>query len=380
MPHVDEGTLHALLDGALRAEDPARAAAVEAHLQACPDCRALAGEAAETRAAVGRILDATEPDIRPDFQEVLVRAGGTLRQEGADDRASRLRRHARTTRAAAWAATVVLALGTGYLIRDRLVTDTSPTTTARVDAAEARGTPTGDAAARTEARPTPAAPDRTAPDRTAPERAAPERAAEAPARAAAREPEPPRVAGARTDDAAAVGATVGEARIAEAGMEAAEDGPTAHREDVELRRVVPAPELSLALEAMHVAAEWRDVTPDDARALVDGTLLVLRDAEIISLQALGTGARARVRSVQRLDGGLDLQVLQWRIDAPARDRDLRTEAAEEWARVPDADPDMPDDARSVTVQHGPYAITVTGALPVDALQALAEAASARERD
>jgi hypothetical protein len=359
MPHVDEGTVHALLDGALRAEDPARAAAVEAHLQGCPDCRALAGEAAETRAAVGRILDATEPDIRPDFQEVLVRAGGTLRQEGADDRTSRLRRHARTTRAAAWAATVVLALGTGYLIRDRLVTDTPPaaTTTARTTTAEARPTPTGDARAATE---------------TIPEPAAPEPAAEAPAPAAAREPAP-RVAGTRTDDAPAVGATDDEARIAEAGIEAAEERADAPREDVALQRVVPAPELSLALDAMAVPAEWRDVTPDDARALMDGTLLVLRDAEIISVQALGTGARARVRSVQRLDGGLDLRVLQWRIDTPIGERRLRAEAAGERARVADAGPGMPDDAGSVTVQHGPYAITVTGALPLDALQALAEA-------
>jgi hypothetical protein len=380
MPHVDEGTVHALLDGALRAEEPARAAAVEAHLQACPDCRALAEEAAETRAAVGRVLDATGPVIRPDFQEVLVRAGEQPRPVEAGDRASRLRRHARTTRAAAWAATVVLALGTGYLIRDRLVTDTAPTTTARVDAAEARRTPMGDAAAGAGARPTPAAPDRTDSEPAAPERAAPEPTAGAPARAAAREPAPPRVAGARTDDTAVVGATVGEARIAEAAMEVAEDRPTAHREDVELRRVVPAPELSLALEAMAAPAEWRDVTPDDARALMDGTLLVLRDAEIISLQALGTGDRTRVRSVQRLDGGLDLQVLQWRIGAPARDRFLRSQAAGEWARVPYAVPDMPDDARSVTVQHGPYAITVTGVLPVDALQALAEAASPRDRD
>jgi hypothetical protein len=362
MPHVDEGTLHALLDGGLRAEDPARAAAVQAHLQACPDCRALAGDAAETRAAVGRILDATGPDIRPDFQEVLVRAGGPLRQEDGGDRASRLRRHARTTRAAAWAATVVLALGTGYLIRDRLVTDTSPAATARVSAAEARRAPTGDAPTGAETWPAPAAP----------EPAAPEPAAEAPARAAAREPARPQVAGARTDDAPAVGAIAGEPRIAEAGTEAAEDRPDAPREDVALRRAVPAPELSLALEALAVPAEWRDVTPDGARALMDGTLLVLRDAEIISLQALGTGAQARVRSVQRLDGGLDLQLLQWRIGAPARDRLLRSEAAEEWAPVADADPGLPDDARSVTVQHGSYAITVTGALPVDALQALAE--------
>jgi hypothetical protein len=301
---------------------------------------------------VGRILDATEPDIRPDFQEVLVRAGGTLRQEGADDRASRLRRHARTTRAAAWAATVVLALGTGYLIRDRLVTDTPPAATTT-----ARTTPAGDARAAAE---------------TIPEPAAPEPAAEAPAPAAAREPAP-RVAGARTDDAPAVGATDDEARIAEAGMEAAEERADAPRQDVALQRVVPAPELSLALDAMAVPAEWRDVTPDDARALMDGTLLVLRDAEIVSVQALGTGARARVRSVQRLDGGLDLRVLQWRIDTPIGERRLRAEAAGERARVADAEPGMPDDAGSVTVQHGPYAITVTGALPLDALQALAEA-------
>lgn len=129
MLHVDEGTLHALLDGALRAMDPARADAVEAHLEACAECRALADQAARVRGEAGGILALLEPEAVPDFQEVLVRAGAMVTGGGAPsggaagaDAAARGRlfRQARWTRGLAWAATLVIALGTGYLIRDRL--------------------------------------------------------------------------------------------------------------------------------------------------------------------------------------------------------------------------------------------------------------------
>lgn len=119
MPHVDEGTLHALLDGALRSMDPARADAVEAHLEACADCRALAVEAAALRGRAGEILSVLEPGVAPDFGEVLVRAGAT--GSAAAGPASTRARQLRWTRGLAWAATLVIALGTGYLIRDRLV-------------------------------------------------------------------------------------------------------------------------------------------------------------------------------------------------------------------------------------------------------------------
>ncbi|NIP77733.1 MAG: hypothetical protein GWM90_00430, partial [Gemmatimonadetes bacterium] len=53
---MDEGTLHALLDGALRAESPDEADRAEAHLRACEDCRARYERAAELRDAATGVL------------------------------------------------------------------------------------------------------------------------------------------------------------------------------------------------------------------------------------------------------------------------------------------------------------------------------------
>ncbi len=146
MPHIDDGTLHALLDGALRAEEPERADAVEAHLDACADCRARLEHAAALRDEASDVLaaldyglsdDAEAPTPAPDFGEVLARAEaaeGEAVDEVADPAASgatgtgdpaprspadvaRLRRRLGWTRGLAWAATIVVALGTGYIVR-----------------------------------------------------------------------------------------------------------------------------------------------------------------------------------------------------------------------------------------------------------------------
>jgi hypothetical protein len=55
--HIDEGTLHAWLDGALGAEDSAR---VEAHVASCAACGAAAAEARGLVAAASRILTALD--------------------------------------------------------------------------------------------------------------------------------------------------------------------------------------------------------------------------------------------------------------------------------------------------------------------------------
>ena len=57
MQHLDEGTIHAWLDGALTPEDAARA---EAHLKDCPQCQAAMAEARGFIAASSRILTALD--------------------------------------------------------------------------------------------------------------------------------------------------------------------------------------------------------------------------------------------------------------------------------------------------------------------------------
>lgn len=57
MQHPDEGTIHAWIDGELPADD---AAALEAHLQECAECSALAAEARGLAAASSRIVSALD--------------------------------------------------------------------------------------------------------------------------------------------------------------------------------------------------------------------------------------------------------------------------------------------------------------------------------
>ncbi len=57
MQHLDEGTIHSWLDGALSADEAAR---VEAHVKECPQCGAAAAEARGFIAASSRILTALD--------------------------------------------------------------------------------------------------------------------------------------------------------------------------------------------------------------------------------------------------------------------------------------------------------------------------------
>jgi plastocyanin len=57
MQHLDEGTIHSWLDGALSAEEAAR---VEAHVAECPQCAAAVAEARGFIAASSRILTALD--------------------------------------------------------------------------------------------------------------------------------------------------------------------------------------------------------------------------------------------------------------------------------------------------------------------------------
>lgn len=57
MPHLDEGTIHAWLDGALAPDESARA---EAHVAECPTCAAAVAEARGVIAAASRILTALD--------------------------------------------------------------------------------------------------------------------------------------------------------------------------------------------------------------------------------------------------------------------------------------------------------------------------------
>lgn len=365
MSHVDDGTLHALLDGALHAEDPERAAGVEAHLGRCADCRARLDAAAAVRDRAGQVLDLLDADPRPDFQEVLARAG--------HDRRGALARQARRTRGAAWAATIMLALGTGYLVRDRLVPDPRAAEPAAraVDttAAEARAETPGSARARAADEP-PLAPPPAQPDRQAPAREPDRAPATARAIESARPVDTPRPADPEIDVAPLIVTTAAGERRLDAPM------PTAALRTGVTRATgvaggapgVVAPPGDLSIEE---GRAWRLVTLDEALTLMDGTLYRLPNAEILEVAASGADAHARVRSRQRLPGDLDVVVTQERADVAEADRAAATGAAP----APEAGAYAPAPGDVVRVLRSRHWLTLQGSLPAHTIQALAAAAA-----
>ena len=98
MSHLDEGMIHALLDGEIpSAELPP----IQAHLGACPECRARLAEEQELLETSDRLIELIE----------VPAAGATSAAKPVSPA------HPIRSRNLAWAATVVLAAGIGYWTR-----------------------------------------------------------------------------------------------------------------------------------------------------------------------------------------------------------------------------------------------------------------------
>jgi hypothetical protein len=109
MSHVDEGALHAYLDGALDEYPAAEAIRIREHVETCAVCAdALAAER-KVREEAHAILGLAAPRVEtPTFEEL--RAYVRASRPGRTVISVRLYR-------LGWAASVVLALGTGWLLR-----------------------------------------------------------------------------------------------------------------------------------------------------------------------------------------------------------------------------------------------------------------------
>ena len=112
MSHVDDGTLHAYLDGEL---SPPEAQAVEAHVAQCPACRTRLEEERALIARAGELLARAAP---PDRELPPFRPGDVKPP-------ARLWWQVRTP--LAWAATIALALGIGTYVGQRRVPQLEPT-------------------------------------------------------------------------------------------------------------------------------------------------------------------------------------------------------------------------------------------------------------
>src|SRR5262245_4956929 len=102
MPHVDEGTLHAYLDGELPSTERK---ALETHLAECASCRATLAEERALLERATALLGTARPAERamPPFEQLRPR--------------SPKRSPWRVRTPVAWAASIALALGLGYFLR-----------------------------------------------------------------------------------------------------------------------------------------------------------------------------------------------------------------------------------------------------------------------
>jgi hypothetical protein len=124
MPHIAEGDLHAWLDGGL-AEDSPEDRRLRIHVEVCADCRARLEEARRLRFAAAKILADAVPATgdMPRFEELQRKAGG----EAPGSSVAHALRHRlgrggwRSIERLAWAASVVLAVGAGWMGREILV-------------------------------------------------------------------------------------------------------------------------------------------------------------------------------------------------------------------------------------------------------------------
>ncbi|HSL70651.1 MAG TPA: zf-HC2 domain-containing protein, partial [Longimicrobiales bacterium] len=147
MPHVDEGQLHALLDGALP-DDTAQH--IRDHIAECAECRTRLHDEETVRTRAAQLLGIATPHAHvPPFETVLQRAPEAIR-EGSRFRIPGPAR-------LAWAASIILALGIGWFGRDLGPFSAVP---AREDAASSSAPAEGRDAriAETQAAPPPAAP------------------------------------------------------------------------------------------------------------------------------------------------------------------------------------------------------------------------------
>lgn len=139
MPHVDEGLLHAWLDGAFT-PDSTEVADIEAHLAGCADCRGRLEEARALKERADVVLRHAAPaDVRvPPFEEVRAR------RQGAGAGLARSRRPWLPPARLAWAASVVLALGAGWMANELARGGQAPRFEALSDAVQASA-PAGEA-------------------------------------------------------------------------------------------------------------------------------------------------------------------------------------------------------------------------------------------
>ena len=118
MRHITDGELHAYLDAALDQLPGGRGGEVRDHLDACPTCKERLQDEEEIRSQATELLASTiPPEVElPSFEELRARAeaANSVAVEAEEETPVRIRSPLRGM-PLAWAATVVLAIGVGWM-------------------------------------------------------------------------------------------------------------------------------------------------------------------------------------------------------------------------------------------------------------------------
>ena len=291
MSHVDDGTLHAYLDGEL---SPAEAQGLEAHLAQCPSCR---GRLEEERALIRRAGELLALAAPPDRELPPFRAG---------DVKPPARAWWQVRLPLAWAATVVLALGLGTYLGSGVEQLRKSETAADAKSAGRRAleAPLSSELAQRESRVKVRGPARTPP---APQPAAPAPAARNEAAAMAQERD------ARVVDRAEASSALGAANPA------------------------PAPQAGiLSLDGERHVLKGSPISVDTARVLLGTDPLVVPGAPIRAIyRAREIGYSVVVIVEQALDSSTVIEVINAR-SAPVTLEAVVVTGAQAGAALPDS--------------------------------------------
>lgn len=399
MSHIDEGPLHAYLDGETAG---AERSGLEQHLEGCPECRSRLEEARVLRERSAGILSGSGPATvtPPPFEQVVARA----RAVEARQRVFRLNR----LTALGWAATIVLAVGVGWIARGTLGLGEPPRQerdVAVVDSAAPRmaeriGEPKPSAGAvgralqqepalesdaesrrmqrRDEPAPAGAAKSEVAPAGRAEGELAEAQVGEARAKLSEAEVErqpAPGVAALATpppSQARARGAHA-QADSVEWAQDERKAGQAAAAEDTfaALRQV----DLDALIGTAGAGAAWREADEETARDLLGGPATRLPNAAVVAYLVPSEEDQRAVQVVQRLATGDVVVLMQQPVAAVSTGKRVVEPAEERPARdelMAMNEPASGAALASVSVRRGDYVLTLRGRLPTDSLLALLE--------
>jgi hypothetical protein len=348
MRHIPEDELHAYLDQGL---SRSQAVEIESHLAACPSCRATRDSIAALRDRTTALLATLAPPRR------LPPAFDALRERAADRMTTR-RRYARV---GAWAASLVAAVGLGWMA-SALV---GPGRIGSLAELEAPAVPAMDASRSTASVATADTAVAAEPQRATPPAASPARGLV---------PTPVRLESTRPSPTVrpAILAQAREDSIRAAKLAVLDPAPVLELTPLEVR----GSDQDEPLEGMWRTMSWDGAQTETGRSVphIDG-LPVLR----VQVQATNQGNRPLMVVAQQLADG---QVIQT-IEGPAADvsellsrRSGTSVDGKLGVTVSEA---TPGSDQSMAMQMGDRMLAITGALPSDSLRAMIRRINAEMR-